>query len=101
MTGWTVGDKLSEVTSMFLLVLVDLLNTTRCGKLLYSEVNTYSIYLNNVIMSSTWGQSAWVFNNITDKMDFFINPKMVENPSETKRSAFPSGITYKNSKQNF
>ena len=100
-TGWTVGDKLSQITSMFLLVLVDLLNTTRCGKLLYSEMNTYSIYLNNVIMSSTWGQSAWVFNDITGKMDFFINPKMVENPSETTRSAFFSGITYENSNQNF
>ena len=123
-TGWTVGDKLSQITSVFLLVLVDLLNTTRCGKLLYSEVNTYSIYLNYVIMSPTWGQSAWVFNNTIEKMDFCINPKMVENPSETKRSAFlpfhlysyptlpngdaekdngvrASGITYKNSTKNF
>ena len=137
MTGWTVcvWDKLSQITSMFLLVLVNLLNTTRCGKLLYSEMNTYSNYLNNVIMSSTWGQSAWVFKGTTEKKDFNFNPpasfpssssphptsitqipsgtvgswggtigeengKMVENPSETKRSAFPSGITCKNSKQN-
>uniref|UniRef100_UPI0030030B51 LAGLIDADG endonuclease n=1 Tax=Dichomitus squalens TaxID=114155 RepID=UPI0030030B51 len=84
-------DKLSEVTSMFLLILDDLLNTTRCGKLLYSEMNTYLIYLNNVIKSSTWGQSAWVYNS----------NKYTGNPSETTRSAFPSGITYKNSKQNF
>lgn len=125
MTGWTVcvWDKLSQITSMFLLVLVNLLNTTRCGKLLYSEMNTYSIYLNNVIMSSTWGQSAWVFKGTTEKKDFNFNPpasfpssssphptsvtigedngKTVENPSETKRSAFPSGITYKNSEQKF
>ena len=137
-TGWTVFslDKLSEITSMILLVLVDLLNTTRCGKLLYSEMNTYSNNLNNVIMSSTWGQSAWVFKGTTEKKDFNFNPpasfpssssphptsitqipsgtvgswggtigeengKMVENPSETKRSAFPSGITYKNSEQKF
>ena len=56
-TGWTVIGKLSLMASMFL-VLVNLLNTTRCGKLLYSEINTYSIYLNNVKMLSTWGQSA-------------------------------------------
>ena len=99
-TGWTVFslDKLSEITSMILLVLVDLLNTTRCGKLLYSEMNTYSIYLYNVIMSSTWGQSAWVFNSFTEKKDFISNNKIVENPSETTRSAFLSAV--KNSKQN-
>jgi hypothetical protein len=116
-TGWTVYDKLSEITSMFFLVLVDLLNTTRCGKLLYSEVNTYSLYLNNVIMSSTWGRSAWVFickqivAGFTVKgfaakilLDFFIyliSKIISENPSETTRSAFPSGTTDKNSKQNF
>ena len=129
-TGWTVYDKLSEITSIIFLVLVYLLNTTRCGKLLYSEVNTYSNKLNNVIMSSTWGRSAWVFickkisacltvigisahapaRNRAGKgekilQDFirYLNSKIisVENPSETKRSAFPSGTTYKNSKQNF
>jgi hypothetical protein len=129
-TGWTVDDKLSEITSMFFLVLVDLLNTTRCGKLLYSEVNTYSNKLNNVIMSLTWGRSAWVFickkisaalccasppslaqvrcgeKGFAEKilLDFFIyliSKFILENPSETKRSAFPSGTTDKNSKKNF
>ena len=103
-TGWTVFyDKLSEITNMFFLVLVNSLNTTRCGKLLYSEVNTYSIYLNNVIMSSTWGQSAWVFSAFACKnfSTGFTSSKFIsENPSETKRSAFSSGTTYKNSIKN-
>ena len=32
-------------------------------------MNTLLIYLNNVIISLTWGQSAWIFNctNITSK----------------------------------
>ena len=116
-TGWTVYDKLSEITSIIFLVLVYLLNTTRCGKLLYSEVNTYSNKLNNVIMSSTWGRSAWVFickkisagfivKGFAEKIlqDFFIyliSKIILENPSETKRSALPSETTYKNSKKNF
>ena len=102
---------------MFFLVLVNSLNTTRCGKLLYSEVNTYSNKLNNVIMSSTWGRSAWVFickkisagfivKGFAEKIlqDFFIyliSKIILENPSETKRSALPSETTYKNSKKNF
>ena len=48
-------------------------NATRCGKLLYSEMNT-SNKSYEVKMSSTWEQSAWIYN--------FINP------SETKRSTF-------------
>lgn len=52
-TGWTVKGKLSQITSLFV-GLGNLLNTTRCGKLLYSEMNTYSlafaIYWNNVKM---------------------------------------------------
>ena len=59
-------------------------------------------------MSSTWGQSAWVFNSFTEKKDFISNNKIVENPSETTRSAFlttlaykrVSGITSKNSNLN-
>ncbi|BDI12831.1 hypothetical protein, partial (mitochondrion) [Phanerochaete sordida] len=115
-------DKLSEIASMFFVVLVYLLNTTRCGKLLYSEMNTYSSYLNNVKMSSTWGRSAWVFwrslckiiqnfsyftvNGFADKLllDFFsslISKIISEHPSETTRSAFPSGTTYSNSTKNF
>ena len=78
-TGWTVGDKLSQNTIILLYILVDLLNTTRCGKLLYSEMNTYNLY--NVIKSSTWGQSAWILNST-------IN----ESPSETTRSAFRNGL---------
>lgn len=57
---------------------MNLLNTTRCGKLLNSEMNTRSLIFNNrsndVKMSLTRGQSAWV-----------------KSPSETKRSAFSSG----------
>ena len=115
-TGWTVNgnDKLSQITTMFF-VLVYLLNTTRCGELLYSEMNTYSIYMNNVIMSSTWGQSAWVFicKNFSAKSSvksilkkilldcfiYLISKVIQENPSETQRSAFPSGTTDKNRKE--
>lgn len=63
-TGWTVGlnsDMLSIVSGTIVAILLTQLNTTRCGKLLNSEMNTYSTYMNNVKMSSTWGQSAWVF----------------------------------------
>ncbi|KAH0439559.1 hypothetical protein IEQ34_023537 [Dendrobium chrysotoxum] len=66
-TGWTVKGKLSQITSLFV-GLGNLLNTTRCGKLLYSEMNTYSlafaIYWKNVKMSSTWGQSTWVLSKV-------------------------------------
>nr|QCI56432.1 hypothetical protein [Hypsizygus marmoreus]QKJ80186.1 hypothetical protein [Hypsizygus marmoreus] len=105
--------KLSLMASMFL-VLVNLLNTTRCGKLLYSEINTYSIYLNNVKMLSTWGQSAWVFICMNtpavitvkgflkgislDFFNFLISKIIQENSSETTRSDFPSRTTDKNSK---
>lgn len=55
----------------------DLLNTTRCGNLFYSEMNTYSLLVktnkNNVKMSLTWRRSAWVLKR---------------NPSETQRSTF-------------
>ncbi len=110
-TGWTVKGKLSKITNIFV-VLADLLNTTRCGKLLYSEMNTYSLFLNNVIMSSTWGQSAWViisrklllnflykFNLKVLLLDFLIylcNKIIQDNPSETTRRAFSIG-TGKNS----
>lgn len=96
---------------MFFVVLVYLLNTTRCGKLLYSEMNTYSNKLNNVIMSSTWGQFACVFifmliptgvrlkslllNKISGSCPLspwvFARAGKQENTSETKRSAFYSG----------
>ena len=58
-TGWTVKGKLSQINSLFV-KLFNLLNTTRCGKLLYSEMNTHSTKPNGVKMSSTWGQSAWI-----------------------------------------
>ena len=56
-TGWTVNDMLSFVNGTIVVVLPTQLNTTRCGKLLYSEMNTYYNH-NNVKKSSTWGQSA-------------------------------------------
>src|SRR5690606_4315388 len=101
-------------------VLVNLLNTTLCGKLLYSEMNTRSLKEAGVKMSSTWGQSAWVFICMIILLEFtvkdiieglqwprgldfpiylcsMINAKgILENPSETTRSAFSSG-TGKNS----
>lgn len=103
MTGWTVCDKLSEITSMSFLLLVDLLNTAQCGELLYSEMNTYLNKLNNVIMSSTWGKSAWVFicKILLNSYIYLISKINSENPSETKRSEFPSGLTDKNRKKRF
>ena len=97
-TGWTVKDKLSQIVSLFVR-LINLLNTTRCGKLHYSEMNTHSTMPNDVKMSSTCGQSAWVFFNSVYQV---IRPEVVssstasegkelENPSETKRSVFYSG----------
>lgn len=49
-------------------------------------MNTHSTFMNDVKMSSTWGQSAWVLskNNIKNR---------IKNPSETKRSAFNRGNT--------
>lgn len=79
--------------------LINLLNTTRCGKLHYSEVNTHSIMPNDVRMSSTCGQSAWVFFNSACQVirpevvssSLTLEGKELENPSETKRSVFYSG----------
>ncbi len=68
-TGWTVKDKLSQIILIFMSI-YNLLNITRCGKLLYSEMNTYfvpnyfSTMWNNVKKSSTWGQSAWILYKI-------------------------------------
>lgn len=46
-TGWTVNIKTSmdmlSVVAILFLSLVTTLNTTLCGKLLYSEMNTYSL----------------------------------------------------------
>ena len=69
-TGWTVGNKLSQIIILFVSI-YNLLNITRCGKLLYSEMNTHSVLnyfstmWNDVKMSSTWGQSAWILYKIT------------------------------------
>jgi hypothetical protein len=111
-TGWTVKDKLSKINSPFL-GQFNLVNTTRCGKLLYSEINTHSTKPNDVKMLSTWGQSAWIINSIfiyaviTGKtilvrIKFILvillkklsNTEVFElnNPSETKCSAFYSGV---------
>jgi len=61
-TGWTVNDKLSRIINLYV-KLHNLLNTTRCGKLLNMQMNTQILtresYLNDVKMSLTWGQSAW------------------------------------------
>ena len=68
-TGWTVKCKLSQILILFVSI-YNLLNITRCGKLLYSEMNThfvlkyFSTIWNDVKMSSTWGQSAWILYKI-------------------------------------
>ena len=95
--------------------LINLLNTTRCGKLLFSlcpstlkrymgtgpKMNTHSIIPNDVRMSSICGQSAWVFIMMLIPSGVRLNSLLLnqitgsfgklENPSETKRSAFYSG----------
>ena len=55
-TGWTVwSNKLSIKTYNFICYI----NTTLCEKILYSKMNTYyTSFINNVKMSSTWGQLA-------------------------------------------
>src|ERR1700712_2220533 len=109
-TGWTVVDKLSKIISLFV-GLICLLNAIRCGKLLYSEMNTHSTIPNDVKMSSTWGQSAWIKLNIIIfkiKTLFNIlftsynNKKRItqHNPSETKHSAFYSGVIKNNTEFN-
>lgn len=70
--------------------LIYLLNTTRCGELHHSEMNTHSTTPNDVRMSSTCGQSAWVFN-ILAHLPVGRCKQRTTNPSETKRSAFYSG----------
>jgi hypothetical protein len=106
-TGWTVNsnislDMLSLIAILFENVAI-ILNTTRCGKLLYPEMNTY-YPINNVKKSSTWGQSAWViFYTLLSFMKYIITAFIKNvlyfmiagfidlksnNPSETTRSAF-------------
>jgi hypothetical protein len=66
-TGWTVNDKLSRIINLYV-KLHNLLNTTRCGKLLNMKMNTQFLtresYLNDVKMSLTWGQSAWALSKV-------------------------------------
>lgn len=114
MTGWTVKDKQSMITY----IIGNLLNTTRCGKLLYSKMNTRTIISYVVKMSLTWEQSAWVLKILISiriiikiilleiKNKFYIilnytgiknkNLFLLLNSSETKRSAFSSGILKNN-----
>lgn len=123
-TGWTVKGKLSQIIILFVSI-YNLLNITRCGKLLYSEMNTHSVLTyfstmsNDVKMSSTWGQSAWILYKIilpsgitfinliigvlsytmykvgTYIITFFNlvynSVSFNNNPSETQRNAFSSG----------
>lgn len=66
--GWTVGNKLSYVFYIYIYIYISIIyiiNIARCGKLLYSEMNTNIInYI--VKISSTWGQSAWIINNSSE-----------------------------------
>lgn len=107
---------LSFVNGTLVIILLTQLNTTRCGKLLYSEMNTYYNH-NNVKKSSTWGQSAWVIINsplysikyivITyiNSIEYYITTPiyiMKNNSSETTRSAFNRGNTkYGSTRENF
>ena len=122
-TGWTVKCKLSQILILFVSI-YNQLNITRCGKLLYSEMNThpvlnnFSTVWNDVKMSSTWGQSAWIlykiilpsgitFTNLVIGLvcyacyNMYINAIAIfnvisnsvsfsKNPSETQRNAFSS-----------
>ena len=129
-TGWTVKCKLSQIIIMFVSI-YNLLNITRCGKLLYSEMNTHSVLtyistmFNDVKMSSTWGQSAWILYKIiiprgityiklvvgvlsytmykvyTYSISLFYvvynSVSFNKNPSETQRNVFSSGRGVNNS----
>lgn len=75
-TGWTVNNDMLSMSIVAFVSSIVQLNTTRCGKLLNSEVNTCFHIENNVKKSLTRGQSAWTTN-----------------PSETTRSAFQRGNT--------
>lgn len=131
-TGWTVKCKLSQILILFVSI-YNLLNITRCGKLLYSEMNTHSVLTyfstmwNDVKMSSTWGQSAWIlykiilpsgitFTNLVVGLLSYTMYKICmytipifyavynsvsfnKNPSETQRNAFSSGMV--NNSTNF
>jgi len=111
-TGWTVWDMLFEQGSVVVTLFL-LLNTTRCGKLLKSEMNTHLKILSGVKKSLTRGQSAWVFYIMVYVILTYIfcifiyyislTPDIIKNltlsklnvsnnvnecPSETQRSAF-------------
>ena len=78
---------LSNVNNIIIVViLLTKINTNRCGNLLNQKMNTHSTFMNDVKMSSTRGQSAWVLSNSS------LENKL-QNPSETKRSAFNCGNT--------
>jgi hypothetical protein len=97
-TGWTVWCDMPSIVSINLTTFVCFvslikINTTRCEKILNLEMNTHlrfnetfqkkdvtlDSFFNDVKMSSTRGQFAWVPT---------LNE---ENPSETTRSAFNRG----------
>ena len=116
-TGWTVNDMLSQLISI-IVILIILLNTTRCGKLLNSEVNTHSSKYkidkkNDVKKSLTWGQSAWIISIlllpalswkyiVKEIIYRVLFLSIMNNPSETTRSAFQRGNTkYYASKEDY
>jgi hypothetical protein len=98
----------SIVSGTIVAVLLTQINTTRCGKLLNLEMNTHSTRMNDVKMSSTRGQSAWVLSILLPTKYFWkfildtfesgiVNFlftsifQMKKNSSETTRSAFNRG----------
>ena len=112
-TGWTVwmnNDMLSVISNTIVVLLI-LINTTRCENILKSEVNTLFTIITkiDVIMSLTRGQSAWIMSILFPTgfswksmgkiieyklIFFFIIPlSIMTNSSETTRSAFQRGNT--------
>lgn len=93
--GWTVGSKPSSIYIIDITTIICFINIARCGKLLYSEMNT-NIYKYIVKISSTWGQSAWViiwYIYISIKVfivgvyiDMFKQYEFDNSSSETKRN---------------
>jgi hypothetical protein len=69
-TGWTVDDMPSKIISIFVILII-LLNTTRCGEIFKKKMNThFTIVRNDVKKSSTRRQSAWI--HIIVKSEFHV-----------------------------
>lgn len=107
--GWTVGYiKPSYIYIIDIITIIYFINIARCGKILYSDMNTNIIYKYIVKISFTWGQSAWfiiwyIYVSITIfvvgiYIEMFKQYEFNNNPSETKRNDYSyinnSGIKF-------